>query len=354
MEQSVNLPAMASQAENFFSLATFSDAHKVAGVLAKSKLIPANFQNNVPDCIIAMEMSQRIGASIFSVMQSLYIVHGRPTWSAQFIIASLNSCGRFSPLRFEIEGTGDDRVCYAWAIEKGTNERLEGPPVSIQMAVREGWMGKNGSKWQTMPELMLRYRAATFFGRLYAPDILMGMRSDVEVYDEGPGEIEQVASVADDLNARFSVETIDVETGEVLPPEPATEKPQEAPQEAVNEEKAPAHEPPPPPPPPPPREIREGVEIIQPKRISKMGNDKTPPPPPPPPPVAPEVASLAVKSFLAEINKKTTAMEVDQWRAKHHNRVANACGGTESDGFLQVMDYAEVVYRDLLAAEGEA
>ena len=84
-----------------------------------------------------------------------------------------------------------------------------------------------------------------------------------------------------------------------------------------------------------------------------MGNDKTPPPPPPPPPVAPEVASLAVKSFLAEINKKATAIEVDQWRAKHHNRVANACGGTESDGFLQVMDYAEVVYRDMLEAEKE-
>ena len=63
---------------------------------------------------------------------------------------------------------------------------------------------------------------------------------------------------------------------------------------------------------------------------------------------------MAVKSFLGEINKKTTAMEVDQWRAKHHNRVANACGGTESEGYLQVMDYAEVVYRDLLAGEEQA
>ncbi len=218
-----------------------------------------------------------------------------PPGALEFIIASLNSCGRFSPLRFEIEGTGDDRVCYAWAIERGTNERLEGPPVSIQMAVREGWMGKNGSKWQTMPELMLRYRAATFFGRLYAPDILMGMRSDVEVYDEGPGEIEQVASVADGLNARFSGEVIDAETGEVLPPEPAAENPQETQQEVAQEETAPTPEPPP---------------KQQPK--AKQA-----------PPVAPEAASLAVKSFLAEINKKTTAMEVDQWRAKHHNRVAN-------------------------------
>jgi hypothetical protein len=331
MEQSVNLPATANQGENFFSLSTFQDAHKVAGVLAKSKLIPQNFQNNVPDCIIAMEMSQRIGASIFSVMQSLYIVHGRPTWSAQFIIASLNSCGRFSPLRFEIEGKGDDRVCYAWAIERGTDERLEGPQVSIQMAVREGWMGKNGSKWQTMPELMLRYRAATFFGRLYAPDILMGMRSDVEVYDEGPGEISQAGTVADDLNARFAGETIDVDTGEVLQSEEPAERQQEPPQEAAKEvtkeEKAPAPKPPP-----------------KPQQKAK----------PETPRVGPEAASLAVKSFLAEINKKATSMEVDQWRAKHHNRVANACGGVESEEFLQVMDYAEVVYRDLLAGEEQA
>lgn len=329
MEQGINLPAAANQPENFFSLATFSDAHKVAGVLAKSKLIPANFQNNVPDCIIAMEMSQRIGASIFSVMQSLYIVHGRPTWSAQFIIASLNSCGRFSPLRFEILGEGDDRVCYAWAIERGTNERLEGPPVSIQMAVREGWMGKNGSKWQTMPELMLRYRAATFFGRLYAPDILMGMRSDVEVYDEGPGEVERAATAADDLNARFAGETIDVETGEVLPAETAQEAPQEAPVETAKAEPKPEPKP-------------------APKEQAKAKHE-------PPPVTQPDAdASLAVKSFLRELNAKNTAMEVDQWRAKHHNRVANACGGTESDGFLQVIDYAEMRYRELVEAEKEA
>jgi hypothetical protein len=77
---------------NMFSLETFRDAWKVAGELAKSKLIPENFRNNIPDCIIAMEMSQRIGASIFAVMQSIYIVHGKPGWSAQFIIAALNSC----------------------------------------------------------------------------------------------------------------------------------------------------------------------------------------------------------------------------------------------------------------------
>lgn len=306
----------------FFSLNSFELLQRVAKAFAASSLVPQQYQGNIANCMIGLSMAQRLMADPIAVFQSLYIVHGRPTWSAQFIIASLNSCGRFSPLRFEILGEGDDRVCYAWAIERGTNERLEGPPVSIQMAVREGWMGKNGSKWQTMPELMLRYRAATFFGRLYAPDILMGMRSDVEVYDEGPGEVEKIATAADDLNARFAGETIDVETGEVRPADATPEMPQEA------EKAAPAPEPKP-----------------APKERAKSKQE-------PQPVTQPEAdASLAVKSFLRELNAKNTAMEVDQWRAKHHNRVANACGGTESDGFLQVIDYAEMRYRELVDAE---
>ncbi|WP_252151905.1 hypothetical protein [Acinetobacter sp. ANC 4177] len=51
------------------------------------------------------------------------------------------------------------------------------------MAVKEGWYQKNGSKWQSMPEQMLRYRAASFFGRIYAPDLLMGLRTQEEELD---------------------------------------------------------------------------------------------------------------------------------------------------------------------------
>lgn len=158
--------------------------------LAASKLVPQTFQGNAPDCLIALEMAARIGASPLAVMQNMYIVHGKPGWSAQFVIACLNASGLFSPLRFEIEGDGDGRTCTAWAVERATGKTLEGPPVSIQMSKDEGWYGKNGSKWKTMPELMLRYRAATFFGRLYAPHILMGMQTMEEIVDIGPdGEI---------------------------------------------------------------------------------------------------------------------------------------------------------------------
>ncbi len=175
----------------------FDHIQRVAKMFASSSLIPDTFKGNVANCTIALEMAHRMGANPMAVMQNLYIVHGRPGWSSQFIIACLNQCGKFSPLRFRIVGDGDNKECVAWAKELETGETLEGPPVSIAMAKKEGWHGKNGSKWQTMPDLMLRYRAATFFGRLYAPDLLMGMKTVEEESELDQRETVKAAKVPD-------------------------------------------------------------------------------------------------------------------------------------------------------------
>jgi hypothetical protein len=162
---------------------SFEHGQRVAKMLSMSDLVPAQFKNNIQNTMIALELANRTGSSPMAVMQNLYIVHGKPTWAAQFIIACLNSCGKFSPLRFEMTGEGDDLACKAVAIDLATGETIEGPAVSIEMAKKEGWYQKPGSKWQSMPELMLRYRSATFFGRLYAPDILLGMSTSDEIMD---------------------------------------------------------------------------------------------------------------------------------------------------------------------------
>lgn len=165
------------------SMQAFNDAYKICESLSKSTLVPRDYQNNVANTMIAMEIAQRINASPLAVMQNLHIIHGKPSWSSQFVIAALNSCGRFGSLRFHCEGGKDDALCYAWAISKEDGEKLIGPTVSMAMARAEGWLNKAGSKWKTMPSLMLRYRSAKFFGNLYAPDILMGMHTSDESED---------------------------------------------------------------------------------------------------------------------------------------------------------------------------
>lgn len=167
------------------TLAGFDLAQRVAKAYSSSSLIPEVFRSNIPNCMIAMELSQRTGTGILAVMQNLYIVHGKPSWSSSYLIATVNTCGRFSPLRFKFQGAeGDDNWgCRAYATDKETGEICTGSLITIGMAKVENWYSKKGSKWQTMPEQMLQYRAAAFWIRLFAPELSMGMQTKDEVQD---------------------------------------------------------------------------------------------------------------------------------------------------------------------------
>lgn len=171
----------------FSSSQNFELMQRMAKALCSSDLVPKEYRGNIPNTMIALEIAHRLGASPLSVMQNLYIVQGKPGWSSQFIIAAVNSTNKFSPLRFE-EDEKDGGRTRAWAAEKATGEKLYGPWVSLVMAKAEGWLDKAGSKWKTMPELMRKYRAAAFFGRLYAPEVLMGIQTAEEVVDVTPIE----------------------------------------------------------------------------------------------------------------------------------------------------------------------
>jgi hypothetical protein len=291
-----SLPTVQENKSVFFSVETFELGQRMAKVLAESKLIPVNYQKNLPDCVIALELAQRIGASPMAVMQNTHVIHGRPGYSAQFVIAMINSCGRYSPLRFEITGEGDDQECYAWAYELSTGDKLTGPPCSIKMAKAEGWFQKSGSKWQTMPEVMLRYRAAAFFGRIYAPELLTGMRTVEELADTMRGE--EVA-VKESLNERFAkAKVIQAEVVEVAPPTP------------------------PPAPPPPAKEEETG-----------------------------EVDMAIFEKEVAALNKISDPTAVDKWRLKNSDRVLNNyASGTAT----AILDHADMVYRILSAEAQEA
>ena len=179
---------------NTSSVSFFQEKFEMAKQLSMSTLIPQQFRGKPADVLMAMELSEQMKMSLFVVTQNLDIIHGKTSWKSSFIISAINSSGKFkSNLRFEWRGTEDQNTwaCRAWVIEHDNN-KLFGTWVSIQMAINEGWFEKKGSKWKTMPEQMLQYRAASFFGRLFASDILMGMLSTEEIVDVEPISVETV------------------------------------------------------------------------------------------------------------------------------------------------------------------
>ncbi len=211
-------------------------AYKQAQFYASSTIVPAEYQNNPSNCFIAIEMANRMGANPFQVMQSLNVIKGKPSWSSAFIIAAVNQSGRFkTPINYQMKGdwSKGDLECVAWAISKdGT--KCESIKVTQKMANAEGWVQKNGSKWQTMPELMIRYRAAAFFGRQYCPDLLLGLMTTEEQKDIIDADYEEVdAKIATEKVEEHQNKTMasvkvtvneNPETGEVKEEKVATEK----------------------------------------------------------------------------------------------------------------------------------
>jgi hypothetical protein len=235
----------------FFDVQSFELLQRVANAFTRADLIPKQYQGNLSNCIIALDMAQRMGANPLMVMQNLYIVHGTPSWSSKFLIATVNTSGDFSKLRYEWKGEPgkDDYGCRAWAVEKETGERLDGIWITWKMVKAEGWHSKNGSKWNTMPDQMFVYRAAAFWQRAYAPEISMGLQTAEESEDTYDAKMNPDGSYGVSINDAFSsiqpAERVDKETGEITEAEQAaeaeqpasneTEKPEEQAQQAEPE-----------------------------------------------------------------------------------------------------------------------
>lgn len=174
----------------FASHEKFRAAQRIAQALAASNIVPKQYQNSVANCLVAMELASRTGASVLMVMQNLHIIQGRPSWSAAFLVACVNASGRFTAIRYETRG-GDDAKAAGYAVrayakELASGDTLYGEWIAWDMVKAEGWYGKDGSKWKTMPGQMFRYRAASFWCRVYAPEISLGMQSAEEAQDITP------------------------------------------------------------------------------------------------------------------------------------------------------------------------
>lgn len=231
---------------NFFDPQQFATVQRMSQLFSSSALVPDAYQQAkvgevqaVANCVIALDIATRIGASPLMVMQNLVIIYGRPSWSSKFLIATVNTCGRFEPLKFRFTEKGKlgkfnyteyekkwvnnpngkgyyknealtkefdgskiaDIECVAYTTQKGGKDILESSPISLRMAVDEGWYTKNGSKWRTMPKQMLMYRAASFWTSAYAPELSMGMRTVEETQD-----IIDITDTAEDVTLQVEAE----------------------------------------------------------------------------------------------------------------------------------------------------
>ena len=203
-------------------------AGQMAQALSQSTIVPKDYQGNQANAMVAIEIANRLQTSPLMVMQNLYVIQGRPSWSAQFLIASVNGSGKYDmELQYDEKSDKDGKPfsCQCWTMKDG--RKVSGPVIDMEMAKAEGWYGKAGSKWKTMPQIMLRYRAASFFARMNCPELTLGFYTKEEVIDgdfkEYPLE-EMRQRVEDEINANANTEDF----VEDVPEEDVVEQTEEA------------------------------------------------------------------------------------------------------------------------------
>lgn len=223
----------------FSGLAAFETANRMAKALCSSTLVPSVYQgqSGLANCLIALEIAGRMRLSPYVVMQNMVPIHGKPTWSSSFLIGTVNASGRFSPLRFQFDSEDNPTWCYAEATERASGELLKGQKITIEMAKKEGWWSRSGSKWPSLTGQMLMYRAASFWQRVYCPEIGLGLITQEEAIDvatvedvtaqEAPGP-----AVPQPIQAEPVEVVEDVEAAEPQTPQPPQQRPPA--REAVN------------------------------------------------------------------------------------------------------------------------
>jgi len=213
----------------------FNLMQREAKIFAYSPLIPEHLrkggeQQAIANCYIALKLAKTMGEDPLVVLQNIHIVSGKAGFSAQYMIARANASGVFAGrIDWRIDKSNPQNLSVtAFATLKDTGQEVS---VTCDMAMAQAEQWTKNPKYKSMPEVMLRYRSATFLVRFYAPDVMLGYQTAEEVQDLGYAGgpdltatpltgamlIDQAAGEGA-REPRFSdnVSVIDAETGELI------------------------------------------------------------------------------------------------------------------------------------------
>ena len=195
-------------------------AYKFACIMAKSDIVPSHYRGKPENTFIAVQTAYRMNLDPMQVMQNTYVVSGKLGMVSAFAISLANGSGLFdSGIRYRVEGSGENLKVTAYTNLKKTGEEIS-YTITMKEARAEGWT-KN-AKYQSLPELMLRYRAATLLIRTHAPEVLNGMHMVEEIEDvvistrDVTPKSQSISSKLDSVLFHQEEEVKDIEPNETL------------------------------------------------------------------------------------------------------------------------------------------
>lgn len=199
--------------------AALDHRYRLAKAFSMSGMVPAHFQGKPEACLVAMLYAEQLGEHPMLLFQEISVINGRPNTSARFAISRANKSGLLQgPITWKSKGQDVALEVTASATLRDTGEVITAT-VTMKEAQADGWT--RNPKYKSIPEQMLRWRAATRLINLYIPEVLFGLavREEAEVQkvsvrEEPAGGGTVVADLNRQIAAQVVGDTPEPESGE--------------------------------------------------------------------------------------------------------------------------------------------
>lgn len=151
-----------------------------------SNIIPKELHGKTKELVELQKFADYRKEPLVVLLNNILFIDGKMGWKSTYIISKINSATKrfLQPLNYRSIGEEGKpsfgKIAYTYDVK---GNLMEGPAVTLDIAEKSGWTNKDNSSWNTIPELMLTYRAATFFGRIFCPDLFDGLHTSDELVD---------------------------------------------------------------------------------------------------------------------------------------------------------------------------
>ena len=169
----------------------------LSNLLAKSDLVPKDFQGKPANIVIAVSLGREVGVGWAQAVQNIAVINGRPAVWGDAALALVQNRADCEDISETIDGVGDARTATCTIKRKGRSVVVR--TFSVAQAKTAGLWGKAGP-WTQYPDRMLPMRARGFAIRDAFPDALRGLNLAEELQgseiDVTPARSEAPAATA--------------------------------------------------------------------------------------------------------------------------------------------------------------
>lgn len=162
---------------------TFEQMMRYAELVAKSALVPKDYQGKPHDCLIAMQWATELGLNPLQGLQNIAVINGRPSLWGDMLPALVKNHPSYEWMKETIEKNVDGALLKAVCIGKRKGHpEPEIREFSVHDAQKANLWGKAGP-WTLYPQRMLQMRARAWLCRDLWSDALRGLQVAEEMQD---------------------------------------------------------------------------------------------------------------------------------------------------------------------------